>query len=85
MLVKLVCLTLFVAYASALVCSPDVCQLVRCAAVTEDSCNGKVVQNGGYCGCCDACVMEISKKQFFTHYWRMNLPISIVWTSQLPF
>ena len=61
MLVKIICLTSFLAYASAIVCQPNVCQMVRCAAVTQNTCNGQIVKNGGYCGCCDSCKTELSK------------------------
>jgi hypothetical protein len=42
-------------HALAIVCQANACDTVRCAAVTEENCDGKVVPNGGYCGCCDAC------------------------------
>jgi hypothetical protein len=41
--------------ALAIVCTADICNAVKCAAVTTDNCPGKIVLNGGFCGCCDAC------------------------------
>ncbi|XP_055997364.1 nidogen-2-like isoform X2 [Ostrea edulis] len=38
-----------------IVCPPDACATVRCAAVTAENCNGAIKQNGGFCGCCDSC------------------------------
>ena len=67
MLTKVICLLSFLAYASAIVCPPNACQLVRCAAVTASTCNGIIAQNGGYCGCCDACLTELSKNLYFEH------------------
>ncbi|OWF40579.1 saxiphilin-like [Mizuhopecten yessoensis] len=55
MLKLLICFSLAIVVSEAIVCLPNQCATVRCAAVTEDTCNGLVVQNGGFCGCCDAC------------------------------
>ena len=48
-------------YACAIVCTPDICQTVRCSAVTNGNCNGMVKPNGGVCGCCDTCITELGK------------------------
>jgi len=55
-------LALCAALTSAMVCTDNTCSAVRCAAVTAESClGGTFVQNGGFCGCCDACVKSIAK------------------------
>ncbi|XP_060078094.1 uncharacterized protein LOC132557603 [Ylistrum balloti] len=51
----LVCFSLSVVVSEAIQCLPNVCDSVRCAAVTEANCGGNIVQNGGFCGCCDSC------------------------------
>jgi len=58
-MLKIVLLLGAVAYASAIVCLPETCQLVRCAAIEAADCNGYVKPNGGMCGCCDACITTI--------------------------
>jgi len=55
-MLNLVCLSLMMTYACAFVCTPDICQTVRCSAVTNGNCNGMVKPNGGVCGCCDTCI-----------------------------
>lgn len=48
------------ALANAIVCPPNFCQTVRCAAVTAENClNGVIRANGGFCGCCDACITQL--------------------------
>uniref|UniRef100_K1PPM6 Uncharacterized protein n=1 Tax=Magallana gigas TaxID=29159 RepID=K1PPM6_MAGGI len=44
-----------------IVCPPDACATVRCAAVTAENCDGVVKQNGGFCGCCDSCVSYLAE------------------------
>lgn len=44
-----------VVVSEAIQCLPNACATVRCAAVTEDTCNGLFVPKGGFCGCCDSC------------------------------
>ncbi|GFY41369.1 uncharacterized protein TNIN_62651 [Trichonephila inaurata madagascariensis] len=41
----------------AIVCTENYCDTVRCKQATEDDCNENevFVENGGTCGCCDAC------------------------------
>lgn len=61
-MLRLVLLSLAVACASAIVCLPDTCSTVRCAAVTEETCvGGTIKRNGGYCGCCDLCVTMLAE------------------------
>ncbi|CAL1541712.1 unnamed protein product [Lymnaea stagnalis] len=47
----------------AIVCLPNACDTVRCAAVTSENCNGKIVSRGGFCGCCDSCVTELGANE----------------------
>ncbi|KAK7482967.1 hypothetical protein BaRGS_00025744 [Batillaria attramentaria] len=62
MMLKVILVSLAISCASAIVCEPDICARVRCAAVTAESCaNGNIVQGGGYCGCCDACVQTLAE------------------------
>ncbi|PVD37347.1 hypothetical protein C0Q70_04346 [Pomacea canaliculata] len=61
MLVNILVLSLAVTLTHAIACTPGVCSLVRCAAVTEDNCDGRVARNGGFCGCCDLCVRQLNK------------------------
>ncbi|CAG5120973.1 unnamed protein product [Candidula unifasciata] len=42
--------------AFGIVCSPNICDIVRCMEYSEENCEYTVVPNGGYCGCCNACV-----------------------------
>ncbi|KAK7092289.1 uncharacterized protein [Littorina saxatilis] len=59
-MLRLVIVSLAFACANAIVCTKDVCQLVRCAAVTAENCvGGSIVANGGFCGCCDSCVQSL--------------------------
>jgi hypothetical protein len=64
MLFKVLIVSLaFVALASAIVCPPNVCDNVRCAAVEQNGCesNGGIfVPKGGFCGCCDACPHKLN-------------------------
>lgn len=61
---RLLLLWLAVAGANAIVCLPNMCATVRCAAVTAETCvGGTIVPNGGFCGCCDACVHVLSEGQ----------------------
>lgn len=61
MIFRFVCLSVFVTGACAIVCTPEICMTVRCAAVTADNCNGVIKENGGFCGCCDACITELGR------------------------
>lgn len=61
-MLRIVLFSVAIACASALVCLDDTCMRVRCAAVTAESCaGGNIVKNGGYCGCCDACVQTLAE------------------------
>lgn len=61
-MLRFVLLSLAVACTNAIVCMPDMCQTVRCAAVTAENCvGGNIVPNGGFCGCCDACVIQLAE------------------------
>ncbi|XP_033733029.1 uncharacterized protein LOC117322303 [Pecten maximus] len=55
MLKFLICFSLSLVVSEAIQCLPNQCAMVRCAAVTQDTCNGVIVPNGGFCGCCDSC------------------------------
>ncbi|KAH9514244.1 hypothetical protein Btru_028492 [Bulinus truncatus] len=46
----------FIQSSDSLACTGNICQLVDCMPITADSCAGKFVPNGGFCGCCDACL-----------------------------
>jgi hypothetical protein len=68
-MLKFLCLSVLVAAAHAIVCPPNACQMVRCAAVTAESCGGTIKTNGGFCGCCDACITELGMyNNFFPDY-----------------
>lgn len=60
-MLMLFCLAVAVGVSNAIVCLPNMCQMVRCAAVTAENCNGVVKTNGGFCGCCDSCITELGK------------------------
>ena len=57
--------------ASAMVCTKNFCDTVRCNnAVLKDDCelnkNGVYTEHGTVCGCCPACLTKLSKlKQDF--------------------
>ena len=56
----LIVILLFAVSSQAMIqCPQNACMLVRCAAVTETNCLGRISKNGGYCGCCDACIQHI--------------------------
>ncbi|XP_055860841.1 uncharacterized protein LOC129921817 [Biomphalaria glabrata] len=44
----------------ALACTANFCQLVDCMPYTSENCVGKIVKNGGMCGCCDACLKVLN-------------------------
>ncbi|XP_045209325.1 uncharacterized protein LOC123561164 [Mercenaria mercenaria] len=60
-MLKFLCFAVLVAAANAIACTPEFCQMVRCAAVDATSCKGVVKANGGMCGCCDACITELAE------------------------
>ena len=59
-MLKFVCMALLVAATQALIqCPENACALVRCTQV--ENCEGKVSVAGGWCGCCDLCVVQIGR------------------------
>nr|KAI8743223.1 hypothetical protein BgiMline_021632 [Biomphalaria glabrata] len=46
----------FIERTHGIVCTANICDLVDCIHHTPENCPGKFVKNGGYCGCCDACL-----------------------------
>ncbi|KAK7495486.1 hypothetical protein BaRGS_00013184 [Batillaria attramentaria] len=44
-------------------CSPNICMLVDCMYVSPDSCAAPsvYVANGGFCGCCPACLLALGE------------------------
>nr|XP_054920287.1 uncharacterized protein LOC129381449 [Dermacentor andersoni] len=40
-------------------CTPNFCSKVTCKPVEASQCDGKVVPNASYCGCCEQCVMPL--------------------------
>ena len=65
MLLKIItvclCSLLVLPSADAFACRPDICSVVDCMVITPDTCNGRIVRHGGFCGCCDACVSGLSR------------------------
>ncbi|KAK0067609.1 nidogen-2 [Biomphalaria pfeifferi] len=60
MLFALIVSLAMVSTINAIVCTPDMCATVRCAAVTAENCDGAIVKNGGFCGCCDSCIKALN-------------------------
>ncbi|PVD37348.1 hypothetical protein C0Q70_04347 [Pomacea canaliculata] len=77
MLVKLVIVCLSFTLATAIVCTQDMCDGVQCAAVTEDNCDGRVARNGGFCGCCDLCVRQLSKGDSCLATMLLGMPATV--------
>eukprot|EP00745_Piridium_sociabile_P007692 TRINITY_DN15138_c0_g1_i1.p1 TRINITY_DN15138_c0_g1~~TRINITY_DN15138_c0_g1_i1.p1 ORF type:complete len:232 (-),score=35.17 TRINITY_DN15138_c0_g1_i1:292-987(-) len=74
-MLRLVLLSVAVACASAIVCMPDTCSRVRCAAVTAESCvGGTIKRNGGFCGCCDLCVTQLAEGDRCISYMPVGVP-----------
>ncbi|XP_014292241.1 uncharacterized protein [Halyomorpha halys] len=47
------------AFCSAIVCTPNFCEIFKCHDVTEETCrsqNALFVPHGSVCGCCHKCV-----------------------------
>ncbi|WAR09970.1 hypothetical protein MAR_035046 [Mya arenaria] len=61
-MLKLICLAVLACGAYAIVCPPNICDTMDCAAM--DSCNGLVKKNGGFCGCCDSCITQLGRCVF---------------------
>lgn len=57
-------LLVLVTAAYAIVCLPGSCKNVKCAEVTEETCDGRISINGSLCGCCDMCVAQLGKNKF---------------------
>lgn len=75
-MLKILCFAVAIAAANAIVCTPEICQAVRCAAVTADNCNGMVKTNGGFCGCCDACISELAEGEHCMSTFLLGVPPS---------
>ncbi|BFZ01673.1 hypothetical protein BsWGS_04712 [Bradybaena similaris] len=50
--------------AAFIACPPHYCQTTTCTPLTEETCTGKIVPNGGFCGCCDGCYAVIQAGGF---------------------
>mmetsp|Transcript_11179 Transcript_11179/g.20785 ORF Transcript_11179/g.20785 Transcript_11179/m.20785 type:complete len:233 (+) Transcript_11179:206-904(+) len=74
MKVLLLCLSIVYGAQGFIVCPPDACTLVRCAAVTAENCNGVIKQNGGYCGCCDACQTYLAEGDDCSFTFLLGVP-----------
>ncbi|XP_071958121.1 saxiphilin-like [Antedon mediterranea] len=48
-----------VAASSAIYCGPEACKDFECEPVEE--CDGRLEPNGGYCGCCETCVVQLGE------------------------
>jgi len=74
---RLLALCVSLACTSAMVCTDDTCSVVRCAAVTAETCvGGTFVQKGGFCGCCDACIRSLGKGEHCMATLLMGVPHS---------
>jgi len=72
---RLLAACLSLAAASAMVCTDNTCATVRCAFVTAESClGGTYVKNGGFCGCCDACIRSLNKGEHCLATLLMGVP-----------
>ncbi|XP_023225611.1 uncharacterized protein LOC111626467 [Centruroides sculpturatus] len=46
----------------AIVCPPNICDSMECEDMSDcQNKNGRVKKNGGFCGCCDLCVIQLYK------------------------
>jgi len=74
-MLRLLAACLSLAAASAMVCTDQTCATVRCAAITADTClGGTFVENGGFCGCCDACIRALNKGEHCLATLLMGVP-----------
>lgn len=71
-MLKLLCLAVCVAVSHAIVCLPNTCETVRCAAVKD--CKGVIQKNGGFCGCCDACITQLREGESCAHPLLLGVP-----------
>ncbi|XP_060589673.1 thyroglobulin-like [Ruditapes philippinarum] len=59
-MLKLVAVLALVACSKAMIqCPHNACDALDCPVM--DDCNGRVNANGGWCGCCDACITQIAE------------------------
>uniref|UniRef100_A0A4Q8K7D6 U22-Hexatoxin-Hc1a_1 n=1 Tax=Hadronyche cerberea TaxID=1107879 RepID=A0A4Q8K7D6_HADCE len=42
-------------------CDLDLCKRIRCRGIEEAECKGKIRQGGGFCRCCQNCIIPIPK------------------------
>ncbi|KAL4229460.1 hypothetical protein ACF0H5_012498 [Mactra antiquata] len=73
-MLRFLCLSALLAAANAIVCLPETCATVRCAAVTAENCNGVIKANGGFCGCCDACITELGEGEMCADMLLFGVP-----------
>ncbi|CAL1541707.1 unnamed protein product [Lymnaea stagnalis] len=59
----------------AVVCATNFCELADCAPITN--CNGKVVKNGGFCGCCDLCVTVLKPGDTCFYLFMSGMPSTV--------
>lgn len=52
-------------------CEPDICDRVDCRNVVKEDCkaNETFDKNGGYCGCCPACVPKPGKSKCILNHF----------------
>jgi len=56
-------LAVCVCTASALVCSPQACDSIRCVELNQENCvsqNAVLKPKATFCGCCPACITQLS-------------------------
>ncbi|XP_052813858.1 uncharacterized protein LOC128240908 [Mya arenaria] len=71
-MLKLICLAVLACGAYAIVCPPNICDTMDCAAM--DSCNGLVKKNGGFCGCCDSCITQLVEGDACSTFLLLGVP-----------
>nr|KAI8743313.1 nidogen-2 [Biomphalaria glabrata] len=81
MLFALIVSLAMVSTINAIVCTPDMCATVRCAAVTAENCDGAIVKNGGFCGCCDSCIKALNPGDSCFSTFLLGVPSTV--TSQM--
>lgn len=66
------------AASEALVCTPELCGMIKAAPL---QCKGSIIKGGGFCGCTDACAKVFSDfwswscKELDTYYFKFyNFP-----------
>ncbi|CAG5120979.1 unnamed protein product, partial [Candidula unifasciata] len=73
-LLSLVVLLALTNMSTAIVCTPALCEGAKCTTYTEENCAGKVVEKGGFCGCCDACYGVLNKGDDCGPYPLLGVP-----------